>query len=280
MHAPRVTLAVSPVPSVHLQSNETRSILTATGLSGLFVKARAAELAMKDDPTTECTDQGSFVGLSQPIVRDLKAIEAGMTDCPVAKLGMEAFEVIQTWNMIDEEADRKHWTEEEHLNDRREAIEAAASTQQASSALGALFQLALCESIVDGLGEPQDFTDKKQRTVTRNLYSARHVLESLVGVQAEQVAGDYYFTRWLDPYARAQSIMENWRTKQAARHDEAADEPVSDVQEAAMHPSGQIGDRLSNLEHVLDHAVGDLRELVKEIRPASGSKATADDKAA
>ena len=63
----------------HWTAREKIDATPATGLPGLFAKARAAELALKNDVDAESDGPGSFISLARSIIRDLKAIEGNPT---------------------------------------------------------------------------------------------------------------------------------------------------------------------------------------------------------
>ena len=128
---------------------------------------------------------------------------------PVAKIGRDlATNWHQTWR-IDEEpqpaaALHRHRLDrlEMHLSDRRYALEAMAAEIQASSLEGAMVQLMLAHSQADLIAaDGKESMDAEMRTVSKLLHSALSVLERVTGTPREELGGEVYMSRDLDPHA-------------------------------------------------------------------------------
>ena len=130
---------------------------------------------------------------------------------PVAQIGRDlATNWRQVWRNDDDLANHKAHSPEKarlqhlecHLADRREALENMAAEIQASSLEGAMVQVMLACTAADMIAASTEETaEQDMRTVSKLLYSALSLLEEQAGVPREELGGEAYMTRDLDPHA-------------------------------------------------------------------------------
>jgi hypothetical protein len=102
--------------------------------------------------------------------------------------------------------------ENEHLVDRRDALEDLAAHRRALSPVGAMFQLMLARSAAEAIVSYREKkwareVDRYYRQVEGCLYPALRLLEELSGLQAEQVGGRHYMGRDFDPHPVLEAAM-------------------------------------------------------------------------
>ena len=139
------------------------------------------------------------------------AAAASSTSDSVTQIGRELVSNwCQTWRNKDEaaivEAHSPEATrlghQEMHLSDRRYALEAMAAEIQAGSLEGAMVQIMLAHAEADMMASSTEESNERQmRTISKLLYSALIALERAAGVSREEVAGEAYMRRNLDPHA-------------------------------------------------------------------------------
>ena len=130
---------------------------------------------------------------------------------PVAQIGRD---LATTWRQVWRNDDEQPSAEaplsqhsrlerlEFHLADRREALEAMAAEIQASSLEGALVQIMLAHAAADIIAASSgENTEANMRTVSKLLHSALAALEQATGVPREELGGEAYLRRDLDPHA-------------------------------------------------------------------------------
>ena len=124
---------------------------------------------------------------------------------PVAQIGRDLATSWRHSRRIDEErpsiedhGTRAHIERQEfHLADRRAALEAMGAEIQASSLEGAMVQIMLALEVADLMaGSAEDM-----RTISKLLYSVLAMIEQSAGVPREELGGEAYMPRDLDPYA-------------------------------------------------------------------------------
>jgi hypothetical protein len=185
-----------PEPQQHIRGKIED--IEARGLAGLFVKARAVELALNDDEA-EPNAPGSLLRLTNSLIVDFRAIQARMTDCPVEKITCVANEVIAAWRRLDEERPDDSKDTEEQLMERLSDLEQAATSARARSAVGAMFQICVAWDLIGEI-EETGFSQRINRRLRRSLYSIVSVLEAMAGERAEVCRG-FYLSPELDPFA-------------------------------------------------------------------------------
>ena len=143
------------------------------------------------------------------------------TACPVAALAAEARAVTAALDRNEDEQGRvgrrgSGMVRQERVNrlleDRRGAIEEAAAQRRATSAEGALFQLAL---VLDAAGQIESYTkdrhsmevERAYRQVAGLVHSVARFLEREAGLRREEVFGDWYLSRDLDPHAAVDAAL-------------------------------------------------------------------------
>ncbi|MCZ6859846.1 MAG: hypothetical protein O7I42_06155 [Alphaproteobacteria bacterium] len=140
------------------------------------------------------------------------AAAASSASDPVAQIGRD---LAATWRQVwrnDEErlpadapvAQRTRSARLDYrLADRWEALEAMAAEIPASTLDGAMVQIMLAHAAADLMeADSADATAAVQmRIISRLLYSALAVVEQVAGVPREQLGGEAYMRRDLDPHA-------------------------------------------------------------------------------
>jgi hypothetical protein len=134
--------------------------------------------------------------------------------CPVAAMGREV-EALWTAFLANDrrvvklkegqEHDRLEM-ENEHIVDRRDALEELAACTPARSLVGAMFQLMLARSAADAMGSYVEGRWSKEglhysRQIEACLYSVLRLLEEMSGTPAEEVGARHYMSRTFDPYS-------------------------------------------------------------------------------
>ena len=134
--------------------------------------------------------------------------------CPVAEMAAELHRVIAAGNRIEDASlgvtgSRRIELDAQYraLEDRREALEEAASHEITRSWAGAMLQLMLLGSAADALSglafqEDDPLTGDYERRIDGLAYSLMTFMERTSGLNREDFAGDYYMTREFDPHAR------------------------------------------------------------------------------
>ena len=127
------------------------------------------------------------------------------TPDPVAQIGRD---IARVWQQIREFDDgpslpeHEYWRQEYGFGDRLDALEAMAVELPAQSLAGAMVAIILAHNEAEYLPELDGGpAAAKFRTVSKLLYSALAVLEEATGSQREELAGDAYMRRDLDPHA-------------------------------------------------------------------------------
>jgi hypothetical protein len=136
------------------------------------------------------------------------------TACPVADMGREVEALWAVFLANDrrvvklkdgQEHDRLE-LENEHLVDRRDALEELAACTPARSPVGAMFQIMVARAAADAIASYREEAWAKEvsrycRQVDGCLYSALRLLEELSGTPAEEVGAKHYMSRAFDPHA-------------------------------------------------------------------------------
>ncbi|HUZ66774.1 MAG TPA: hypothetical protein VMU56_03830 [Beijerinckiaceae bacterium] len=173
--------------------------IEAIGLAGLFVKARALELALKDhEPNANAP--GSLLRLTKSLISDFRAIRARMMDCPVEKIAHAASEIIQASRVLGKGLPETQKEAEGQFMERLGDLEHAATSALARSAYGAMAQICVISELIVEI-EENGFSARIHRRLNRSLYSIMSVLEATAGERAE-VCRRYYMSPELDPFAR------------------------------------------------------------------------------
>jgi hypothetical protein len=90
---------------------------------------------------------------------------------------------------------------ERGLNERLDALTAAAAYEVDTSLDGALFQLTLIRCLSDGLsGQDDDEAERTMRQIDSLAYAIARTLEAQ-GADRERVNGEYYMSRRFDPHS-------------------------------------------------------------------------------
>jgi uncharacterized protein (DUF1778 family) len=136
---------------------------------------------------------------------------------PVAQIGRDlAANWHQTWRNDEEgtvaEAHSPEATRQDrlemYLSDQRYALEAMAAQIQAGSLEGAMVQIMLAHAEADVMAaSTEESSEASMRTISKLLYSALAAIEQATGVPREEVAGEAYLTRELDPHALVEEAM-------------------------------------------------------------------------
>jgi len=172
--------------------------IEAVGLAGLFVKARAVELARQDDEPNRHAP-GSSLRLTHSLIDDLRAIGARMADCPVEKIALAASEIIAASRILDEQRPEGHEEKEERLMERLEDLEHAATSAPARSPFGAMAQICVASDLLYEI-EENGFSAHIHRRLRRSLYSIMAFIETMAGERAEECRR-HYLSPELDPFA-------------------------------------------------------------------------------
>jgi hypothetical protein len=134
--------------------------------------------------------------------------------CRVAQLKHEAALVIDAHSRCDKQVaesggEKSVLLEKQMrvLNEKLKGIEDAASIFPATSAIGALFQISLINSLVDLIDSfvPENSkhagtSDDAQKAIVRMCYSIRDFLVSATDVNPEDGCGDYYMSDRYNPH--------------------------------------------------------------------------------
>jgi Tfp pilus assembly protein PilX len=129
-------------------------------------------------------------------------------ECPVARLGAETQAITDTITRLQAESHNAPAharsalrDRERDLNERLDALTAAAAYEVATSLDGALFQLMLMRSLADGLnGQDDDEAERTMRQIDSLAYAIARTFEAH-GADREQVNGEYYMSRRFDPHS-------------------------------------------------------------------------------
>lgn len=145
-----------------------------------------------------------------------RSAQASGASDPVAQIGRDLASIWhQIWRNDEEQpsadtpcAQRTRLGRlEYHLADRREALEAMAAEIQAGSLEGAMVQIMLAHAEADLMAaSTEESSEQQMRTISKLLYSALAALERQAGVPREEVAGEAYMRRDLDPHVLVASI--------------------------------------------------------------------------
>jgi hypothetical protein len=88
-----------------------------------------------------------------------------------------------------------------YLGDRWSALEAMAAEIQAGSLEGAMIQIMLAHAEADVMAASTEESNEAQmRTISKLLYSALAAIEQVSGVPREELGGEHYMCRDLDPH--------------------------------------------------------------------------------
>lgn len=122
----------------------------------------------------------------------------------VAQIGRD---IAQVWKQIwkhdygPTRSDRDWWRQEFILSDRLGALEAMAAEIRASTLEDAMVQIMLAHAAADCMpGDEERSATTTMRTVSRLLYNALATLEELSGTKREDLGGEAYMRRDLDPH--------------------------------------------------------------------------------
>ena len=136
---------------------------------------------------------------------------------PVAQIGRDLAAVwrLVEWNdenrlPADAPAEQKNRFSrlDFYLSDRGEALEAMAAEIQAGSLEGAMIQIMLAHAEADLMAASTEESNEAQmRTISKLLYSALAAIEQVAGVPREEVGGDHYMCRDLDPHVLVAESM-------------------------------------------------------------------------
>ena len=138
------------------------------------------------------------------------AMAASVSD-PVAQIGRDLAAVWRLVKRNDENrpsADappeqRNHFEHlDSYLGDRWAALEAMAAEIQAGSLEGAMIQIMLAHAEADVMSaSTEESNDDQMRTISKLLHSALAAIEQAAGVRREELGGEHYMCRDLDPHA-------------------------------------------------------------------------------
>ena len=130
---------------------------------------------------------------------------------PVAQIGRDLATIWrQVWRNDDERVSAEAHSPEStrlerlefHLADRREALEAMAAEIQAGSLEGAMVQIMLAHAEADMMAaSTEESSEAQMRTISKLLHSALVAIEQAAGVPREELGGEAYLRRDLDPHA-------------------------------------------------------------------------------
>lgn len=145
--------------------------------------------------------------------------------CPVEALAYEMGEVarqhlaadLASIRSIDPEVKRTQGALMDRLTHRLEEIQAQASHQPARTPEGALLQVAIAHSVAadmmsfaqDAEGHIHPQAEEHMQTITRCLFSVRHVLEQVAGISADDLLSNYYADNAQSPFA---GVLQNGET--------------------------------------------------------------------
>ena len=94
------------------------------------------------------------------------------------------------------------------LSDRWSALEAMAAEIQAGSLEGAMIQIMLAHAEADVMAaSTEESNDAQMRTIGKLLYSVLAVIEQAAGVRREELGGEHYMCRELDPHVLVAEAM-------------------------------------------------------------------------
>jgi hypothetical protein len=215
VHAARLALEEAQAPErddepLHARQWELREQIDqrpAIGFLGLFAKVRAAEIAMERDGEPDDAGHGSFGGLALSIIRDLKAIEARSTACPIAPLAGEMEMIIQAHNRIDNQQPGCRSLALDNLADRISIVEKTISIFHAKSARGALLQAFVLDAEIEMIASNGSEDDSPAyRQMQRFLYSVTRVLEELGG-ESLPTCRNYYQDECFDPFLATERAL-------------------------------------------------------------------------
>ncbi len=154
----------------------------------------------------------------------ITAAAASSASDSVAQIGRDlAATWRQVWRNHEEErppadapvAQKSHYERLEYrLSDRWGTLESMAAEVPASTLEGAMVQIMLAHAAADLMeADSSDATAAVQmRTISKLLYSALAVIERVADVPREEVAGEAYMRRDLDPHALVAEIGEEARS--------------------------------------------------------------------
>jgi len=176
--------------------------IEAVGLAGPFVKARAVELAEKDDEA-ERNAPGSFFRLLGSLIFDFRTIQTRMINCPVEKIALAASEIIHASRLLEEDKSADHKEDEAQLMERLDDLEQAIVSAPSRSAIGAMAQICVASDLLYEI-EAHGFSARIHRQLRRCLYSIIGVIESMSGERAEEFRSYYLSPRSIRLIASAQ----------------------------------------------------------------------------
>ena len=141
---------------------------------------------------------------------------------PVAQIGRDLAAV---WRLVewqdenrppaDAPAEQRHRFErlDSHLTDRWVALEPMAAELQASSLEGAMIQIMLAHAEADVMAASTEESDESQmRTISKLLYSVLAAIEQAAGVRREELGGEHYMCRELNPHVLVAEAMKEKAT--------------------------------------------------------------------
>ncbi len=140
------------------------------------------------------------------------AAAASSASDPVAQIGRDLATVWrQVWQNDEERlpadapvAQRSHSARlDKRLADRCEALETMAAEIPASTLKGAMVQIMLAHAAADLMAADaaEETSVVQMRTISKLLYSALAVIERVADVPREELGGEAYMRRDLDPHA-------------------------------------------------------------------------------
>jgi hypothetical protein len=190
----------------------------ARSLEGIKAKADVLRSMLVADGLRG-PDGDDIGALTWSIVRDLERLPASAapapaeqndaSQCPVEPLAREMGRLVERHytregaHSDDPEEQVRRERDLAELQDRIDAIADAASSVEAASLAGAMFQIMIAFTHVD-IRANSDMSkyqhEKMLRRIDRCLYSVRNVLEPLAGVSAEQIGSRYWMADYTDPF--------------------------------------------------------------------------------
>ena len=146
-----------------------------------------------------------------------KGTMAASASDPVARIGRD---LAATWRLVERNDEIRLPAEapaeqkgrlahlEMHLSDRWAALEAMAAEIQASSLEGAMIQIMLAHAEADIMSaSTEESAEASMRIISKLLHSALAAVEQVAGVRREEVGGEHYMCRELDPHALVAEAM-------------------------------------------------------------------------
>ena len=140
--------------------------------------------------------------------------------CPVAAMGREVDALWTAFSANDRRVVKlkdgpehnRLVLENEHIVDRRDALEELAACTPASSLVGAMFQIMLARSSAEAVSSYVESKWSKTalghgRQVEACLYSVLRLLEEMSGVPAEEVGARHYMNREFNPHLALKAAL-------------------------------------------------------------------------